>query len=454
VFSEYDKLARIRRSEGAATPGGTSVVRLKRERRVFFGWWMVLALFVILFNAAGTGFYVFPVFISPLQAEFGWSMTQISAGVAILALTMGIASPLVGILIARFGVRKTMLVAAVLASLTYLGFAAMRDLWALYAILAVSGFVLTGLTMLPAQTLVTNWFDKYRGRALGLAVLGPAAGGFLLPPLNEFLIRLWGWRFTWVFTFILLWLVVIPLIAVFVRTRPSEMGLSVDGMAPGGEEGEATTAVLSGLPVRRAVTSWTFWLLAVTFVLQFTGVSALNFHFVPFAEQEAGFSSQQAAFYFGLTIGLSMIGNLLAGWLADRMRPQLVLALTGLLMACGPAALELCVVRLGLRDVNLLLLYAVPYGIGFGGNVTIAPLLIGRCFGELNFARISGIMGLAYAFCVLVGIPGAGNIFDRTGSYEIVLLATAIGCLLSVALSLLVEPARYHAEFVPEDRSD
>ena len=424
----------------------------RQQGRVFFGWWMVLAVFLILFNAAGTGFYVFPVFISSLQAEFGWSMTEISFGVVVFAIMMGVASPVVGILIGRYGVRSTMLASGVLASLGYLGFALMQNLWTLYAILALSGFVLTGLTMLPAQTLVTNWFDRYRGRALGLAVLGPGAGGFLLPPFNEFLIRLWGWRYTWVFSCVVLWVVVIPLIAIFVRTRPSEMGLPVDGIAPGEKDGEAATAVMSGLPVRRAVTSWTFGLLVVTFVLQFAGVSALNFHLVPFAEQEAGFTSQQAAFYFGLTIGFSMPGNVFAGWLADRMRPQVVLALTGLLMAIGPAALELCFFRLGLREVNLLLLHAIPYGIGFGMNVTIAPVLIGRCFGELHFARISGIMGLAYAFCVLVGIGGAGFIFDRTGSYEIVFLATAIGCLISVVLSLLVQPARYHAEFVREDR--
>ena len=134
--------------------------------------------------------------------------------------------------------------------------------------------------------------------------------------------------------------------------------------------------MVSGLRVKRAITSWTFWLLAVTFVLQFTGVSALNFHLVPFAEQEAGFTSQQAAFYYGLTIGFTILGNLLGGWLADRMRPQLVLALTGLLLACGPAALELFIVRLGLREVNLLLLHAVPYGIGLGANTIIAPVLI------------------------------------------------------------------------------
>ena len=410
-----------------------------------------MALFAILFNAAGTGFYVFPVFISPLQAEFGWSMTQISSGVAIFAIMMGIASPLVGILIARFGVRKTMLVAAILVSVSNLGLASMQNLWTLYAVLAVSGFLLVGVTFLPAQTAVTNWFNEYRGRALALVVLGPAAGGFLLPPFNEFLIRFWGWRLTWVFASIALWVVVIPLIAIFVRTRPSEMDLPVDGIASGGENGEGGAAAVSGLPVKRAVTSGTFWLLVVIFVLQFAGVSALNFHLVPFAEQEAGFTSQQAALYFGLTIGFSMFGNVLAGWLADRIRPQVVLALTGLLMAIGPAALDLFIVRLGLRDVNLLLLHAIPYGIGLGANTIIAPVLIGRCFGELNFARISGVMGLAYAFCVLVGIPGGGYIFDRTGSYEIVLLATAVGCLISVGLSLLVQPARYHAEFVLEE---
>jgi MFS family permease len=418
---------------------------------VFFGWWMVLAVFLILFNAAGTGYYVFPVFIRSLQTEFGWSMAEISFGDVVFAIMMGVASPVVGILIGRYGVRRTMLASGVAASLAYLGFAVMRDIWTLYAILALSGFVLTGLTMLPAQTLVTNWFDEYRGRALGLVVLGPAAGGFLLPSLNEFLIRYWGWRYTWVFSCVVLWVVVIPLIAIFVRTRPSEMGLRVDGIAPGGKDGAATTALMSGLPVGRAVTSWTFGLLAVTSVLQFAGVSALNFHLVPFAEQEAGFSSQQAALYFGLTIGFSMLGNVLAGWLADRIRPQVILALTGLLMAIGPAALEICFVRLGLREVNLLLLHAIPYGIGFGMNVTIVPVLIGRCFGELHFARISGVMGLAYAFCVLVGVGGAGLIFDRTGSYEIVLVATAVGCLISVGLSLMVQPERYHAEFIREE---
>src|SRR4030042_7164890 len=142
-----------------------------------------------------------------------------------------------------------MLSAAMLVSLSNLGLAAMRNLWTLYAVLGVSGFLLVGLTFLPAQTAITNWFDKYRGRALALAVVGPNFGGFLLPPFNEFLIRQWGWRLTWVFASAVLWVVVIPLVAVFVRSRPSGMGLPVDGIRSGEEGGKATAPGPSGLPV-------------------------------------------------------------------------------------------------------------------------------------------------------------------------------------------------------------
>jgi len=424
----------------------------QRERagKLFYGWWMVLALFLILFNTAGMGFYAFPVFIGPLQEEFGWSMTQISAGVALFAIVMGLSGPVVGALIGRFGLPKTMLATALLASICNLGYAAMESLWMLYALMAATGFAIAGITVLPAQTAVTNWFNRYRGRAMALAFLGPGAGGFLLPPFNEFLIRLWGWRFAWIFASIVLWLLVMPLMAVFVRTRPSDKGLAPDGEALPAKNGEAISAALRGVSVKRALTSQTFWLLAGILLLQVTGFSALNFHFVPFAEQQAGFNSQQAAFFYGLAVGFSMAGRLLSGWLADRAKPHLLMAFGGLLMALGPAALEVFLIKLGLRNVDLLWLYAVPYGIGYGANTIITPVLVGRCFGELNFARISGIMGLWFAIGVVAGIPLAGNIFDRTGSYEIVILFCIVAALLSSGLALLIRPDHHHGEFVTE----
>jgi len=414
---------------------------------VFHGWKLVAALAVILFFTAGGGLYVFPVYIGPLQAEFGWSITQISAGAALFAIVMGFSNPLVGVLFARLGARATMLLAAFVTVLTSVAYASLQSLPMLYAIFLVSGFAVAATTILPAQALVISWFDRYRGRAMGLTMLGIGAGGFALPPLNELLIRLVGWRLAWLVSAAVLVVVVIPLIAVFVRTRPSDLGLRPDGerSEPGGSG--ASSKVLRGLPVGLALRSGTFWQLAAIYVLQLIGVSALNFHFVPFATQEAGFTAQQAAAFYGLAVGASIAGRLLFGWLADRWPPGGLLAITLILLALGPGALELLIVELGRREVDLLWLYAVPFGLGIGGNAVIMPVLVGRCFGELHFSRIMGLLMGGFAAGVVVGIPGAGWIFDETGSYEWVLILCATGLGLAAMLAALLRPDRHHTEF-------
>jgi len=319
----------------------------------------------------------------------------------------------------------------------------------LYAIMLVAGFAVTSSTVLPAQTLVTNWFDKYRGRAMGLMMLGIGAGGFLLPPLNAFLIERIGWRYTWVVSFGILALIVIPLIAAFVRTRPSDMGLSRDGIdsdeAGGDESGPA-----GGLPAKAALATATFWLLVGVFLLQITGVSALNFHFVPFASQEIGFTNEQAAVFYGLAVGFTVLGRLLFGLLADRWSPVLLMALGLLLAALGSAILEVLFLRLGLREINLLWLFAIPYGIGSGGAFVTLPILVGRCLGELHFSKIMGLLMSGSGVGVIIGLPVAGWVFDETGSYEWVLLACLVLLLLSALLTALIRTSRHHGEFATE----
>jgi MFS family permease len=421
----------------------------RAETGVFHGWKLIGALSVILFFAAAGSMYVFPVFIESFQQEFGWSMTQISAGAAIFAIMMGLSNPLVGTLFARWGARATMLTGASLLALTSLAYASLISLWMLYAIMMVAGFAVASSTVLPAQTLVTNWFDRLRGRAMGVTMLGIGAGGFLLPPLNELMIRLLGWRLTWLVSSAILVLIVIPLIAAFVRTRPSDLGLSRDGAVSGQASG-AKAAPISGLTPRAAVSTITFWVLVGIFLLQLTGVSALNFHFVPFAIQEIGFTPKQAAFYYGLAVGFSIVGRLSFGWLADRWAPTLLMAISLLLAALGPAVLLLLFLRLRLQEVELLWLYAIPFGIGSGGNFVILPVLAGRCLGELHFSRIMGLLMTGSAVGVIIGIPLSGWVFDRTGSYEWVLIACLVALLLSTLLTALVRTDRHHGEFVTE----
>ena len=270
----------------------------RAETRGFYGWWVVGALYLIVLNTGGMGFYCFPVFVQPMIEEFGWSMTEISGAAALWAIVYGFSGPVIGMLIARFGVMKTMLGAAVISSLTLVGYASIQSLWMLYAMMFGGGFAVAGTTLVPAQTAITNWFNKYRGRAMSLMMLGIGSGGFLLPPLNEFLIRILGWRQTWLVAFGVTWLVVIPLIVVFVRSKPSELGLLPDG----GAVGECSASDVSGLPVKQALASTTYWLVFGTYVLQLMGLSAMNFHFVPYLIQEAHYTPQQAASFLGFTV--------------------------------------------------------------------------------------------------------------------------------------------------------
>jgi len=424
--------------------------RIQRADGTFYGWRLVAALGFILFFTGGGGLYVFPVFIESFQAEFGWSMTEISGAAAVFAIVMGFSGPLVGLLIARFGARATMLVAAAVVAAVALGYAGLRNLTLLYLLMIGSGFGVAGTTILPTQTLMTNWFDVYRGRALGLALLGIGIGGFALPPFNEFMIRVVGWRLTWVISAAVTAGIVMPAIAIFVRTHPSELGLLRDGARSGDGDAEAPTPCILGLPVRRAVRTGTFWLLVATFIAQLIGLSALNFHFVPFAIKQGGFTPQEAAFYFGLTVGFSIAGRLLFGWLVDRWSPKWLVAGAGILLALGPAVVELLIVRLGLREAWLLVFYAIPFGIGIGGHAVTLPVLVGRCFGELHFSKIMGLVLSGFALGIMIGIPLAGRIFDQTGSYELVLILCCATLLVSAVFAAAIRPEQHHAEFESE----
>ena len=214
----------------------------EQVERPFFGWRLVGALGVILFFTGGGGFYVFPVFIESFQAEFGWSMTEISAGAAVFAIVMGISGPLVGVLFARIGARSTMLIAAALvaAHLARLRRPAQPD-DALPAD-ARLGFRRCGdhdPAGADARDQLVRRVPRPRARA---GDAGDRLRRLPAPSFNEFLIRLVGWRLAWVVAGAITVGVVIPLIAIFVRTRPADLGQRPDGVQPGSDGAEAANA--------------------------------------------------------------------------------------------------------------------------------------------------------------------------------------------------------------------
>jgi MFS family permease len=138
-------------------------------RDVFYGWWVVAASFAILFVSVGVGLYAPPVFLVPLQGHFGWSRAAISGGFAIAAVMSGALSPLVGVLIDRYGVRRVIALGAVVMGSAFALMGLIEALWQLYAINMLAAVGITCVAWIPNQTLVSNWFDRKRGLAMGVA---------------------------------------------------------------------------------------------------------------------------------------------------------------------------------------------------------------------------------------------------------------------------------------------
>lgn len=435
------------RSESEPMPT-LSITNWRTQTTVFYGWYVAAALFLIMVFTGGIGFYVFPVFVSSIRSDLGWSITQISGAVGLWAIVFGLSGPLVGAVSERFGPRFTVLAGAALVALNAIGFASMSHVWMLYALQLPAGCSCAATTLVPGQTLITNWFTRHRGRAMAVMMTGVGAGGFLLPPLYELAIRTLGWRASFACGAIAIVGIVIPVAAIFVRDSPSLLGLVPDGLTTPGLPVTSHDSRLTGLPVSQAVKTLNFALLLAIYLLQLVGMSVLNFHFVPFANLQAGFTAQQAALFLGIALGFSVVGQFGFGWLADRFNPVVLQAATGLLMALGIAAIELGVIRVGSHDTTALWVYAVAYGLGLGGQNVLLPLLVGQCFGELHFSKILGLMMGGFAVGVLVGIPVAGWSYDRFKTYEFAFLVCFALFLLSGVLAMFIRANRNRPAFV------
>ena len=151
----------------------------QKSGKVFYGWWVVLASGVGLALHFGPIIVAtFGVFLKPLSQEFGWSRTQISLAFSLATLGLTVAVPFIGRLVDRFGARRVILPAVLLFGLSVLSLSFLSaHLWHFYAIYLLMGVVGSGTTPVPYAKVISRWFDRKRGLALGLAVAGIAVGG-------------------------------------------------------------------------------------------------------------------------------------------------------------------------------------------------------------------------------------------------------------------------------------
>jgi len=410
------------------------------KRAIFYGWWIVVASGLIQLISVGIGVYTPPVFLVPLQEHFGWSRAAIAASTSIAALTVGVASPLVGIGIDRFGPRRVMTLGALLMGAGSLLFALMGSLWQLYAISVVGGLGVACAAWIPNQTLISNWFIRKRGLAMGISLAGIGIGGLLMAPLAYLLIDRFGWRLAYVGLACITLAGVITVVQIAVRTRPADLGLLPDGDDSGPDDDEislggAEAGESAGLDLRGSLRTSVFWLLSLVNLLMIFASFSVIAHFVALL-RDAGFESQTAAASLGVLIGVSVGGRLLFGFAADRFSKAHVMSFALALLALGTLFL------FRIQAPGALPIFLMTFGPAFGGASVLLPLLVGELFGLRALGKVLGLVMISATLGAAVGPILTGHIFDVSGSYRTAfMLHVAAFVTAAVLVRFLRRPA-------------
>ena len=397
---------------------------------------VVATAFAALFSVVGLALYGLPLYYDFMVREFGWSRTMVTSGNAISKLIVG---PLFGFgagwIVDRFGPRRLMMAGILMAGGALVGLGAVSAAWAFYFFYFFNalGYVCGG--PLPCQVLVSRWFDKTRGRAMGIAYLGIGIGGAIVPLLAAWLTAHLGWRGSLQSVGVLIVLIALPL-AYFVREDPD--GRSAALSEPRIErERKSSGRAPTRVALRTVLQSRTFYLLAIGSMCSIAAVGGTNQHLKLFLSLDRGYTQTDAARIISLVLTISIVGRLLMGWLADRIARKHVMVLIYLLVA---AAIPLLLVR---TSGFTMYTFAAIFGLGLGGEYLIIPLMAGELFGVRVLGRVMGIVLTADGVAEATAPMLVGYLRDRTGSYDIGFTAlVAIALMGAAAIALLPRTPR------------
>jgi len=385
--------------------------------------YIIATTFLSLLALSGFAYYGLPFFFDFMTKEYGWSRTVITSGNALGKLLVG---PLFGFiagwLIDKYGPRRLMLTGVLLMGTALIGlsFADSLGFFYLFYIFNALGYVCGG--PLPCQVLISRWFDKNRGKAMGIAYLGIGTGGAIVPLIAAGLEKNYGWHISLAELGFLIILIAFPMVY-FLK------GASAKVIQSGRKE--------QMVPIKEVLTNRNFYLLAISSMCAIGAVGGINQHLKLYL-RDLDFSQSQAAHVISLVLISSLAGRVLMGWLADLIRRKYVMILIYMIVA---SAIPLLLVP---DFPGRIYIFAVIFGIGLGGDYMIIPLMAGDLFGVKALGRTMGIIlvadGVAESlFPMLLG----ALYYETTKSYSsgfIVLICVALAG--AIVVSFIRKPKR------------
>lgn len=362
------------------------------------------------------------VFDASLLKHFGFSLGALKFRDLITLVLTGVVAPFIGILIDRVGVRALLIAGSILLSLAYLAYSHITALWQIYAIHVVFAAVLVAAGLNVAVILVSQWFVKHRGTAIGIALVGGGLSGVFFAKLNVALLQSFGWRESFE------WLALVPvlllIVSIWLVRSPKDKGMVPLGMGTitADEEAKSTR---DDLTYADALRTRTFWALALTAGMTFYTTLATVAHLIHYL-LDMHYDLAKASDGLALFFGLVLVGNFLFGLIADHINQKMVFMMNQVVMLAGAIILASLSTHYVWYGIAL-------FGLGWGGMYTLLQLQAVNSFGLSAAGKILGSITVIDATGGGLGMWLTGVFRDQTGNYR---LGFTI-CAVLIALSFL-----------------
>ena len=406
---------------------------IMESSKIFFGWWVLAALFVIYSITNGVILNTLPLFYPELIKEYGWTQDEVTRPAQLLFLLVAIFSPFAGSWMDRLPIKKMMYAGTALIFVGFILFSRITSismLMAAYFVFAI-GITLSGI--IPSMKIVTNWFVKSRGIAVGILLVGSSIGGAIFNQISGYLILSQGWRTAIISLGVISAVAILFPLFFAVRTSPSSMSLLPDGVK--NHDLLPTTSpidVFSGFKYADLFNSKIFYLLVfVTGAMWFCIVGVIQHQALFFKDLETMTQSKNVLSLFFLC---SVLGKVIFGKLSDHFSRRNIMFLAVCNLVIGTIILTFTKTN---PDV-LLWVYAFVFGIGFSGTFTMIQLLIADYYQGRSYGKVLGLFTMVDTLAGVFGIMTLGILRTKTGSYDQAFLILVIISVLAAICVLFL----------------
>ena len=421
--------------------------RLAPRTPFFYGWVILCTASSTQVVRNATASLTIAVFIFPLSEELGWSRTLIAGAASFGGLAASGVSPVVGWLVDRYGARLVLT-----ASILILGISTISLAWAtvpvaFYLAYGVGRVIFSSPISIGSSVVVSRWFVRMRGRASGILFGSHSIGLVAFPLIASVIIGASGWREAWIVLGILVLGIALLPTALLIVQQPEDVGLRPDGdvAEPEAQPGQNPVASFGPAPapaaeepvwtLREAMRTPALWMFATATGMVFLVQAGVNTHLAAYLRDQ-GLTAAFAGVGISLNAAFLGLGSLFWGWITEKVPPRYALAGVAITVGVSSALFMIA------GSTVEILVYAVLFGFGVGGLLSVPPVGYADYYGRRSLGVIRGVTEPLTSFGQAIGAVAAGLIFDFTDSYQLAFLAFAVMGGLATVLVLFARPPR------------